>query len=112
MTSKADYPDNYVKFLESLDSQGLEMFEKALKEGEVHRYIERKKEFFRIKDKMCPVCGNNVDEECFMLTFGDPSIRKRAHFCGIDCLDYFVHKNLKYKEKIKKPDHNTENSKG
>jgi hypothetical protein len=95
--------NDYVKFLEGLTNEELEQFERELKDGNVHKYIEKKKEFFKIKDKTCPVCGNVVEEDCFVLIFGDPSIRKKAHFCGIDCLDYFLHKNLKYKEKLKKP---------
>lgn len=99
---KSDSNNNYVKFLEGMSDEGLEMFERDLKDGVIHKYIERKKEFLKIKDKTCPVCGNYVEEDCFVLIFGNPSIRKKAHFCGIDCLDYFVHKNLKYKDKIKK----------
>jgi hypothetical protein len=96
------------KILDELDSDELEMFEKDLKEGYVQKYIDQKKEFFKIKDKICPVCGNNVEEDCFVLVFGEPSIRKKAHFCGIDCLDYFVHnfiidKNKKIKKEIKNP---------
>jgi len=96
--------NNYVKLIEEMTNEELEMFERDLKDGVIHKYIERKKEFFKIKDKTCPVCGNFVEEDCFVLIFGDPSIRKKAHFCGIDCLDYFLHKNLKYKDKIKKSD--------
>lgn len=93
--------NDYITFLEGLSSEELEQFEKELKDGSIHKYIDKKKEFFKIKDKKCPVCGNAVEEDCFVLIFGDFSIRKKAHFCGIDCLDYFVHKNLKYEEKNK-----------
>ena len=91
------------QFIDDLDQDELEMLEKDLKEGYVERYIERKKEFFKIKDKTCPVCGNMVEEDCFVLIWGEPSLRKKAHFCGSDCLEYFMQNFIKEKnKKIKK----------
>jgi len=87
--------NNFNKFLEELNNDELELFEKDLKDGYVQKYIDRKKEYLRLKDKSCAVCGNIVDEECFVLTFGEPSIRKRAHFCGYDCMQYFIEKNIR-----------------
>jgi hypothetical protein len=91
------------KFIEELNDAELYMFEKDLKEGYIQKYIDRKKEYFKIKDKICPVCGNTVREDCFVLIFGEPSIRKKAYFCGIDCLEYFINtlKNKKGKPKLK-----------
>lgn len=86
---------NYSEVLDKLEENELELFERDLKEGYVQKYIDRKKEFFKIKDKICPVCGNNVKEDCFVLIWGEPSIRKKAHFCGIDCLEYFLQKKIK-----------------
>lgn len=90
---------NYEEFLGKLEQNDLEILERDLKEGYLQKYIDRKKEFFKIKDKLCPVCGNNVKEDCFVLIWGEPSIRKKAHFCGKDCLEYFVNNNLKIKDK-------------
>jgi len=89
------YMNDFSKMLDQLDENELEIFEKDLKEGYVQKYIERKKEFFKVKDRTCPVCGNNVTEDCLVLIWGEPSIRKKAHFCGKDCLEYFLKKNLK-----------------
>lgn len=86
---------NYSEILDKLEESELELFERDLKEGYVQKYIDRKKEFFKMKDKVCPVCGNNVEEDCFVLIWGEPSIRKKAHFCGMDCLEYFLQKKLK-----------------
>ena len=77
--------NKFNKFVDELSQDELELFEKDLKEGYIQKYIERKKEFFRLKDKICPVCGNIVQDDCYVLIFGEPSIRKKAHFCGIDC---------------------------
>ena len=85
----------FIKFLENLSEQELELFERELKEGYVQKYVERKKEFFKVKDKICPVCNNTVDVDCFVLMFGEPSFRKKAHFCGIDCLKYFLDRQFK-----------------
>lgn len=93
---------NYVDILDKLGEQDLELFEKDLKEGYVQKYVERKKEFFKVKDKSCPVCGNNVKEDCFVLIWGEPSIRKKAHFCGTDCLNYFLKNFIQKKIKTDK----------
>jgi len=97
--------NTFNKILDELNEEELNMFERDLKDGHVNKYIDRKKEFFNIKDKICPVCGNMVQEDCFVLIFGEPSIRKKAHFCGVDCLDYFLHNFMIDKnKKIKKED--------
>lgn len=85
---------NFQEVLDNLNQDELELFERELKEGYIQKYVERKKEFFKIKEKLCPICGNNVKEDCFVLIWGEPSIRKKAHFCGRDCLEYFFQKKL------------------
>jgi len=86
--------NKFNKFLDELSQDELDLFERDLKEGYINKYIDRKKEFFKLKDKVCPVCGNIVEDDCFVLIWGEPTIRKKAHFCGIDCMDYFVHNFL------------------
>ena len=98
--------NKFNKFLDELNQDELDVFEKDLKEGYIQKYIERKKEFFKLKDKVCPVCGNMVEDDCFVLVFGEPSIRKKAHFCGIDCLEYFINNAIKKNKKLKKPSDN------
>jgi hypothetical protein len=86
-----------IKFLDELNDEEIYEFEKDLKSGSLQKFIEQKKEYYKIKDKMCSTCGNNVNEDCTVLIFGDPKIgvRKKAHFCGFDCLEYFINKNIK-----------------
>ena len=91
------------KLLDEMSLEDIELFERDLKEGFVQKYVDRKKEFLKLKDKACAVCGNKVEDDCYVLIFGEPSIRKKAHFCGIDCLEYFINKSIKQKnKKIKK----------
>jgi len=102
--------NKFNKFLDDMDQNELDIFEKDLKEGYVQKYVDRKKEFFRLKDKICPVCGNMVEDDCFVLIFGEPSVRKKAHFCGMDCLEYFIKNFIQEKnDKLKKPINNTKN---
>ena len=89
--------NNFIKFLDELSDVELHEFEKDIKSGSVQKFIEQKKEYFKVKDKSCSVCGNSVDEDCLVLVYGDPrtSIRRKAHFCGTDCMEYFVNKNIR-----------------
>ncbi len=89
-------------FLDSLSETELELFEKSMRDGTLHDNILRKKEFFKLKDKQCPICGNTVDESCLVLHWGNSTLRKKAHFCGVDCLEFFISKNIKTKTKLKK----------
>jgi hypothetical protein len=88
--------DKIIKFLDSLNDEELLSFEKELKDGNIHKFIDQKKEYFKIRGKTCSTCGNKVDEDCMLLIYGDPrtGFRKKAHFCGSDCMEYFVKKNI------------------
>jgi hypothetical protein len=92
-----------IRFLDELSDEELYEFEKDIKSGTINKFIDQKKEYFKVKDKMCSVCGNNVNENCFVLIFGDPriGIRGKAHFCGTDCMEYFVNKNIRRKKEEK-----------
>lgn len=48
----------------------------------------------------CTVCSNNIieDRESYTILFGKGSERKKASFCALDCLEYFL-KELKQVEK-------------
>ena len=86
-----------IRFLDELSDEELYEFEKDVKSGTINKFIDQKKEYFKVKDKLCSVCGNNVDEDCLVLIYGDPriGIRSKAHFCGTDCMEYFVNKNIR-----------------
>ena len=94
--------NNFIKFLDELSDDELHEFEKDIKSGTIQKFIEQKKEYFKVKDKSCSVCGNSVGEDCLVLVYGDPrtSIRRKAHFCGTDCMEYFVNKNIRKNSNI------------
>jgi hypothetical protein len=94
------------QFIDELSEEDLELLEREIKEGHIHKYIDRKKEFFKVKDKICPVCGNMVQADCHVLIWGEPSVRKKAHFCGGDCLQYFLNKDNLQKKKYHRTDKN------
>ncbi len=54
--------------------------------------------------KVCATCGTPINPHLmddFSLTFGRYDFKKRAYFCGLDCLNYFVAGlNDKEKEKL------------
>ena len=88
-----------IRFLDELNDEELYEFEKDMKSGVVQKFIEQKKEYFKVKDKSCSSCGNNVSEDCLVLIYGDPrtGFRRKAHFCGTDCMEYFVNSNIRKK---------------
>ncbi len=45
--------------------------------------------------KKCATCGAELNPyyvDDYTLTFGRRDFRKRAYFCGLDCLNYFLEK--------------------
>ena len=54
-------------------------------------------------EKVCAICSNNLDfykTNNYTLVFGPDDFKKKASFCGLDCLEYFV---LKLKDMKAKP---------
>jgi len=99
-----------IKFLDELNDEEMYEFEKDIKTGTIQKFIDQKKEYFKIKDKACSVCGNSVNEDSLVLIYGDPriGIRRKAHFCGTDCMEYFVNQNIRNK-KVSTKDKNSKN---
>ncbi|MCA9478263.1 MAG: hypothetical protein KC535_03900 [Nanoarchaeota archaeon] len=82
------------KLMESMTYEDLLLLQKDFERGNLHSILEK-----RIKERqanritLCPVCSSPVKEgEGYHLQFGDPSLRKKATFDGIDCLQYFLTK--------------------
>lgn len=88
--------------IDNLNYKDLKSLEKDLYEGNIGKLIKKNISQLesRFPDKVCPVCGNTVNNPSFVLEFGPPDFRKRASFCGIDCLNFFVNK-LSNQEQIK-----------
>lgn len=61
------------------------------------------KEIEREEVKVCAVCGTPINPhfiDDYSLVFGRYDFKKRAFFCGLDCLNFFIAK-MKDKEKDK-----------
>lgn len=65
----------------------------------MHDLIEEELRY-RAQDhkKMCVACGNSLmGTNQFTLLFGPEGLKKRASFCGLDCLDQFTQKLREHK---------------
>ncbi len=81
---------NVVEYDELLNIQ------KDLNSGGVHlkNLVEGKlKEHQKEHSKICSVCSNDIKPEStenYTLVFGPESFRKKASFCALDCMEYFI----------------------
>jgi hypothetical protein len=93
------------KIINTLSEEDLLKIKRDLVAGNVDKLVDnRLKNFQEIKlsSKNCPVCDGPISSSCFVLEFGEPYIRRRAYFDGVDCLEYFVNTHLKKENKIQK----------
>ena len=75
----------------------------TLESPKIIEEINKKIDNLEFKSKKCVVCGRDIEDvdEPFVLYFGKKGFRKRAFFCGIDCLSYFLNQYRELKEKRK-----------
>ncbi len=77
-------------FLQELGPDALRQMENDINAGVLQQKIRGRLASLQERgSKACAVCGGLV-EEGFSLEFGPKDLRKRAHFCARDCLDYFL----------------------
>ena len=76
-----------MKILNKLTDEEVEMLMIASKNGVLESAIERR---FKDKTKECPICTAPVREGRLTLHFEEGNLRKKASFCGNDCLKYFL----------------------
>lgn len=97
---RGDLEVNKMKFrvrdiIDSIDEEDLYKMQADLSKGGIYlkkmiddklKAIEHKKRGF------CSTCGNPLDEKykTFTLLFGPEDFKKKASFCEIDCLEYFL----------------------
>ncbi|MEM4268346.1 MAG: hypothetical protein QXK37_05975 [Candidatus Woesearchaeota archaeon] len=88
--------------LDKLDESDLYQLEQDLKPDSYRRKLvkDKIKENERAKIGFCVTCGNDLKTypRSYTLIFGPDDFRKKASFCEIDCLQYFLSK-LKHGEK-------------
>jgi hypothetical protein len=89
------------KLIESLDEEDLKLIKKDLEAGNVERLIRKKLEEKKETDfnKVCPVCQSQIGDEGLTLIFGPADFRKKASFCALDCMEYFLDK-IKQDKKV------------
>ncbi len=81
------------KFLKSLENDELIEIYKVLATSKDLIVNEIKEELMErnLKEhKVCSVCGTPLSDNYFELLFDRIGFRKRAYFCGKDCLIYFL----------------------
>tara|TARA_B100001964_G_C14261556_1_gene615823 strand:- start:8646 stop:8969 length:324 start_codon:yes stop_codon:yes gene_type:complete len=88
-----DY-DELIRFKKDLDDKGI-----ALKKLVQEKIKARLKEH----EKSCASCSNDLEfykTNNYTLVFGPDDFKKKASFCGMDCLEYFLI-NLKQMRRCK-----------
>ena len=82
------------RLVEDMDEEDLMLLRKDLEKGNMEKLINKKLQAKLEKDvnRVCPVCHTPVREENLTLIFGPEGLRKRASFCALDCLEYFLNK--------------------
>jgi len=87
------------EIINSLNYEDLRMIEKDIEEGNVSKIVRKRIEQYERSSKTCPVCYKEIVEgnEAFTLIFGSPDFKKKASFCALDCLEFFISK-IKNKE--------------
>ncbi|MBW2976906.1 hypothetical protein KY347_05660 [Candidatus Woesearchaeota archaeon] len=100
----------FIEFLNSLEHYELVQLRHELKKGSVD-LAKLIKEKIREQEKKhlryCVTCSNNLDPystNSYTLIFGPDDFRKKASFCGLDCLEYFLEKLKQMKEGEKNED--------
>lgn len=90
------------KMIDDLDEEELRLIKKDLEQGNIERLINNKLQEKNEADfnKVCPVCQAPIKEESVSLIFGPKELRKKASFCALDCLEYFINQ-IKVKKMVR-----------
>ncbi len=92
------------EIVENLDHEDLMKLEKDLLSGAIHikkLVNDQIKEIEEKEKKSCTTCGKPINpyySSYFTIIFGPPDLKKKASFCEVDCLEYFL-ANFKTKNK-------------
>lgn len=89
-----------------LDYEELMRFKNDFDSGAItiKKLLEEKiKKRLKEHEKDCAVCSNRLDfykTNNYTILFGPDDFKKKASFCGLDCLEYFI---IKLKDMKTKP---------
>ena len=97
----------FEEMFDVLDYNELMRFKNDLDSGAItaKKLLEEKiKNKLKEHEKVCAICSNNLDfykTNNYTLLFGPDDFKKKASFCGLDCLEYFIIKlkDMKTKQK-------------
>ena len=84
------------EFLGSLEHYELMSLRQQLEKGKIDliKEIQEKiKELEKRHEKNCATCSNSLDPyntNSYTVMFGQEDFKKKASFCGLDCLEYFL----------------------
>ncbi len=93
--------------LEILDYNELMRCKSDLDSGAItfKKLLEEKiKSKLKEHEKICATCSNNLNfyrTSNYTIVFGPDDFKKKASFCGLDCLEYFIIKLKDMKENPK-----------
>jgi len=87
------------EIINNLSYDELKKIERDLTEGHIEKLLKQKINQLDTSSRICPVCYKEIKDtnEAFILTFGPPDFRKKASFCALDCLEFFINQ-IKNKE--------------
>lgn len=95
------------ELIETLDyNELLRMKDDLTKGGEAIRILvdNKIKDEQKKHDTFCTICANRVDAEgqrSYTLLFGPQESQRKATFCAMDCLEYFIAQLKKMEASIK-----------
>jgi len=90
----------FVEIVDMIEFNELVNMKRDLSKGgmEIDKIIsDRIKEEIKKHEVCCSICNSKIDPYSttnFTLIFGPEDLKKKASFCAIDCLEYFL-RNLK-----------------
>lgn len=86
----------FSRFLESLEHYELVKLKQDMEKGtlDVTKLIQKQiKEHEKRHASYCATCSNTLDSyntNNYTIIFGPEDFKKKASFCGLDCLEYFL----------------------
>ena len=108
-------PRRFEDVIDILDYNELMRFKNDLDSGAVTLkkvLEERIKKKLKEHEKICATCSNTLNfykTNNYTLIFGPDDFKKKASFCGLDCLEYFINKMKDMKSKPKEGDVSSDN---
>ena len=106
----------FEEVMDILDYNELMRFKNDFDSGAItlKKLLEEKiKNKLKEHEKICATCSNDLNfykTNNYTLIFGPDDFKKKASFCGLDCLEYFITKLKEMKAKPKEDNvSNTDN---